>query len=154
MQAHRALASSVVVLGLISFNVLQAAPPAKPADKHADHQHTHIHFDVKSVADGNWSDATTWAPSRVPKAGDRVLVSRETRVTYDVENKAVLRMVQVVGTLTFARDRNTEINVGLLFGFGQFISTFVITILYVRWADREFDPRAQALHDRLEEGQR
>ncbi len=47
-----------------------------------------------------------------------------------------------------------EINVGLLFGFGQFISTFVITILYVRWADREFDPRAQALHDRLEEGQR
>ena len=47
-----------------------------------------------------------------------------------------------------------EINVGLLFGFGQFISTFVITILYVRWADREFDPRAEALHDRLEEGQR
>ena len=26
--------------------------------------------------------------------------------------------------------------------------------LYVRWADREFDPRAEALHDRLEEGQR
>jgi uncharacterized membrane protein (DUF485 family) len=47
-----------------------------------------------------------------------------------------------------------EINVGLLFGFGQFISTFLITILYVRWADREFDPRAEALHDRLEEGQR
>jgi uncharacterized membrane protein (DUF485 family) len=47
-----------------------------------------------------------------------------------------------------------EINVGLLFGFGQFVSTFVITILYVRWADREFDPRAEALHDRLEEGQR
>jgi uncharacterized membrane protein (DUF485 family) len=47
-----------------------------------------------------------------------------------------------------------EINVGLLFGFGQFLSTFVITILYVRWADREFDPRAEALHDRLEEGQR
>ena len=45
-----------------------------------------------------------------------------------------------------------EINVGLLFGFGQFISTFVITILYVRWADREFDPRAEALHDRLEGG--
>lgn len=47
-----------------------------------------------------------------------------------------------------------EINVGLLFGFGQFLSTFVITILYVRWADREFDPRADALHARLEEGQR
>ncbi len=45
-----------------------------------------------------------------------------------------------------------EINVGLLFGLGQFVSTFVITILYVRWADREFDPRAEALHDRLEGG--
>ncbi|SES33047.1 Uncharacterized membrane protein, DUF485 family [Pedococcus cremeus] len=45
-----------------------------------------------------------------------------------------------------------EINVGLLFGLGQFVSTFVITVLYVRWADREFDPRAQALHDRLEGG--
>jgi uncharacterized membrane protein (DUF485 family) len=45
-----------------------------------------------------------------------------------------------------------EINVGLLFGFGQFVSTFAITVLYVRWADREFDPRAEALHDRLEGG--
>jgi len=44
-----------------------------------------------------------------------------------------------------------NINVGLLFGLGQFVSTFLITILYVRWAGREFDPRAAALHDRLEE---
>lgn len=44
-----------------------------------------------------------------------------------------------------------NINVGLLFGLGQFVSTFVITVLYVRWADREFDPRAEALHDRVEE---
>jgi uncharacterized membrane protein (DUF485 family) len=44
-----------------------------------------------------------------------------------------------------------NVNVGLVLGLGQFISTFVITILYVRWADREFDPRAEALHDRLEE---
>jgi hypothetical protein len=101
-------------LGLISCSVLQAAPPSKAADKRAEHHHEHIHFDVKSIANGNWSDAKTWAPQRVPKAGDRVLVSRETKVTYDVENPAVLRMVQVVGTLTFARDRNTEINVGLL----------------------------------------
>jgi uncharacterized membrane protein (DUF485 family) len=46
-----------------------------------------------------------------------------------------------------------NVNVGLLFGLGQFVSTFVITILYVRWADREFDPRAEALHQRLEEAQ-
>jgi uncharacterized membrane protein (DUF485 family) len=47
-----------------------------------------------------------------------------------------------------------NVNVGILFGLGQFVSTFLITILYVRWADREFDPRAQALHDRLEEAPR
>jgi len=47
-----------------------------------------------------------------------------------------------------------NVNVGILFGLGQFASTFLITILYVRWADREFDPRAQALHDRLEEAPR
>ena len=38
-----------------------------------------------------------------------------------------------------------NVNVGLILGLGQFVSTFVITILYVRWADREFDPRAAAL---------
>lgn len=47
-----------------------------------------------------------------------------------------------------------NVNVGILLGLGQFVSTFLITILYVRWADREFDPRAQALHDRLEEAHR
>jgi len=44
-----------------------------------------------------------------------------------------------------------NINVGLIFGLGQFVSTFVITMLYARWADREFDPRAEELHDRLEQ---
>ena len=44
-----------------------------------------------------------------------------------------------------------NVNVGLLLGLGQFASTFLITMLYARWADREFDPRADALHDRVEE---
>ncbi len=47
-----------------------------------------------------------------------------------------------------------NINVGLVFGLGQFVSTFAITILYVRWADRVFDPRAAALHTTLEGGDR
>ena len=42
-----------------------------------------------------------------------------------------------------------NINVGLIFGLGQFLSTFVITMIYARWADREFDPRAETLHDRM-----
>ncbi|MEU0544317.1 DUF485 domain-containing protein [Nocardia sp. NPDC005978] len=43
-----------------------------------------------------------------------------------------------------------NINVGLLLGLGQFVSTFVITALYVRFADRELDPRAAALRAELE----
>jgi uncharacterized membrane protein (DUF485 family) len=43
-----------------------------------------------------------------------------------------------------------NINVGLLIGLGQFLTTFVITGLYVRFANRELDPRAAAIRDELE----
>lgn len=45
-----------------------------------------------------------------------------------------------------------NINVGLLLGLGQFVSTFLITGLYVRFANRELDPRAAAIREYLEEG--
>jgi uncharacterized membrane protein (DUF485 family) len=45
-----------------------------------------------------------------------------------------------------------NINVGLIFGLLQFVSTFAITTMYVRWADREFDPRADVLRERIEGG--
>ncbi|OBJ45113.1 hypothetical protein A5630_14805 [Mycolicibacterium mucogenicum] len=43
-----------------------------------------------------------------------------------------------------------NINVGLLIGLGQFLTTFVITGLYVRFANRELDPRAAAIREELE----
>jgi uncharacterized membrane protein (DUF485 family) len=43
-----------------------------------------------------------------------------------------------------------NVNVGLLIGLGQFLTTFVITGLYVRFANRELDPRATAIRERLE----
>lgn len=43
-----------------------------------------------------------------------------------------------------------EVNIGLLLGLGQFVSTFLITGLYVRFANRELDPRAAALRAELE----
>jgi len=45
-----------------------------------------------------------------------------------------------------------DINVGLLIGLGQFVSTFVITGVYVRWANRELDPRAEAIRGEFEGG--
>lgn len=43
-----------------------------------------------------------------------------------------------------------NVNVGLLIGLGQFLTTFVITGLYVRFANRELDPRAAAIRGELE----
>jgi uncharacterized membrane protein (DUF485 family) len=46
-----------------------------------------------------------------------------------------------------------NINVGLIFGLGQFVSTFAITMIYARWADRQFDPTADRLREHIESGE-
>ena len=45
-----------------------------------------------------------------------------------------------------------NINIGLIIGLGQFLSTFIITAIYVVWANRKFDPRAEAIRAELEGG--
>jgi len=44
-----------------------------------------------------------------------------------------------------------NITVGLLFGLGQFVSTFAITMIYARWANRRFDAAADELRREIEE---
>ena len=51
--------------------------------------------------------------------------------------------IRVAGTIT----------VGLIFGLLQFVSTFVITTVYARWANDKFDARAQALREEIEGGE-
>ena len=46
-----------------------------------------------------------------------------------------------------------NINIAIIFGLLQFVSTFAITMLYARWADREFDPTAEQLRDHIEAGE-
>ena len=55
----------------------------------------------------------------------------------------------------FARDfMNIQvfgnITVGLIFGVLQFISTFIIALIYARYADRKFDPLADELRGTIE----
>ena len=45
-----------------------------------------------------------------------------------------------------------NINVGLIFGLLQFVSTFLITSLYVRHANRKLDPIAEKIRADIEEG--
>ena len=49
-----------------------------------------------------------------------------------------------------ATDVFGNVNVGLLLGLGQFVSTFLITSLYVRHAGRSTDPIADEMRNRLE----
>ena len=95
-------------LCVAAFAVLHAPVRSEPSAPRA------LSFDIKSVRDGAWSDPRTWEPARVPAQGQRVLVSSKTRVIYDRESEAVIRLIQVAGELSFARDRSTALNVGLL----------------------------------------
>lgn len=51
-----------------------------------------------------------------------------------------LMMTSVAGNLT----------VGILLGLGQFVSTFLITWLYIRHSNRKVDPLAKQLREQLE----
>ncbi|MGK0186579.1 MAG: hypothetical protein ACI9R3_002362 [Verrucomicrobiales bacterium] len=67
---------------------------------------------IVSARTGNWSEPATWSPEQVPASGDKVHILPGAVVTYDIESEAVLYSIHVAGTLTFARDRNTALNVG------------------------------------------
>jgi uncharacterized membrane protein (DUF485 family) len=43
-----------------------------------------------------------------------------------------------------------NINVALILGLLQFVSTFVITMLYVRYANRNLDPQAKKIREEIE----
>ena len=46
-----------------------------------------------------------------------------------------------------------HINIGLVLGLLQFVSTFAITTAYWRWARDEYDPLAETIRKRLDEGE-
>ena len=74
----------------------------------------HIQFDIRSVKSGDWSDR---------RPGSRHACRRPATACWSPATRAwcmtskrreVMRLMQVVGTLSFARDRDTELNVGVL----------------------------------------
>ncbi|MEU4015342.1 DUF485 domain-containing protein [Microbacterium sp. NPDC028030] len=46
-----------------------------------------------------------------------------------------------------------DITVGLLFGLGQFVTTFAITMAYVSFANRKLDPLSAEIREELEKAQ-
>ncbi|UUO08914.1 G8 domain-containing protein [Blastopirellula sp. J2-11] len=99
------------LLTLTSFNIAVASAE--------DHKHHHTMAQqspdvLRTAASGPWSAATTWEKGKVPQAGDRVVIRHGHEVLYDVDSDQVIRGVQIAGTLKFAPDRDTRLEVGLI----------------------------------------
>lgn len=69
---------------------------------------------IRSVQSGPWSAAATWEGGKVPAAGTRVQVRTGHTVIYDAKSDQTIRAIHVAGTLRFATDRDTQLNVGLI----------------------------------------
>src|SRR5262245_44323413 len=69
---------------------------------------------IRSAASGPWSAPATWEGGKVPGAGARVLIRTAHRVVYDVQSDKAVRAVNIAGTLAFAPDRDTRLDVGLI----------------------------------------
>ena len=54
-------------------------------------------------------------------------------------------LLAAYATEFFATPVFGNVNVGILFGLGQFLSTAAITVAYVRWANRHLDDQAAAI---------
>jgi uncharacterized protein (TIGR03067 family) len=95
----------LIALGLVLAG-RDAAPGAVPSDP--------VQGLIRSARSGPWSAPDTWEGGTVPGAGARVQVRAGHTVTYDLSSDRVLRSLHVAGTLTFARDRDTRMDVGLI----------------------------------------
>ena len=69
---------------------------------------------IRTANSGAWSEPATWDGGKVPTTGARVHVKTGHVVVYDVKSDAALRAVYVAGTLTFATDKDTRLDVGVL----------------------------------------
>ena len=69
---------------------------------------------IHSAKSGSWSAASTWEGNAVPGTGARVLIREGHRIDYDSKSDAVIRAINVAGTLAFDPNQDTVLNVGLI----------------------------------------
>lgn len=67
---------------------------------------------LSSVRSGRWSDPGTWSVNRLPSRGDSVVVSSGHQITYDMHSDIEIGRLLIQGSLLFARDRSTRLDVG------------------------------------------
>ena len=86
----------------------------------------------------------------------RELKSRHRRFVLPVAAAAFVWFLAYVLLATYASDFMAtpvfgRINIGLLLGLAQFVTTFAITMTYVAYANRRLDPLAEKLRVELAE---
>lgn len=69
---------------------------------------------VRSVQSGPWSSSATWEGGKLPGAGARVLICEGHRIVYDLHSDQAIRGINVAGVLSFATDKDTRLDVGLI----------------------------------------
>ena len=69
---------------------------------------------VRTAKDGIWSNPNTWVGGKLPPAGAKVQICEGHTIVYDVHSDQVIRSLHISGTLTFAHDQNTRLDVGLI----------------------------------------
>lgn len=69
---------------------------------------------IRSARSGAWSKPATWEGGKVPAAGARVQIRQGHAVTYDVNSDQAIRLIHVAGSLSFAHDKDTRLDVGLI----------------------------------------
>ena len=96
-RADSLLVAAVALIALAAGDATAAEPPV-----------------VRTAKSGRWSDPATWEGGRTPPAGAKVLVRTGHAIVYDVHSDRLVRSLHVSGTLSFARDRDTRLDVGLI----------------------------------------
>lgn len=92
----------LAVVGLAALGYFSLRSFAKPATL------------IRSAKSGAWSAGDTWEGGKVPGKEARVQVREGHKVTYDVNGGPVIRSIHVAGTLAFAQDKDTRLDVGLI----------------------------------------
>lgn len=69
---------------------------------------------VRSTGSGRWSEPASWESGKVPTRNAKVQIRAGHRILYDVKSAEVIRTIHVAGILSFAINRDTELNVGLI----------------------------------------
>ncbi len=69
---------------------------------------------VRTTQSGPWSAPATWEGGKVPAGNVRVLIREGHKVAYDIVATQPIRSLTISGVLIFARDMDTQLDVGLI----------------------------------------